>query len=309
MSRVALVLVYNHRYDGNIEVLERLYGGRFRDIYHLVPFYSGNRPNVIPVYGSSYYFQGYVAQGLRHYFREETEHYLFVADDLLLNPVVNEENYAAHLGLGPGACFLPAFYQFHLIDRGFWMHVEKAYRWTVEAPGVEARPHLPSYEEALERFRRNGLDLRPLRFGQVWDLPRTARGWIEKALRDPGLCLSFLGSLVGRKSYFLSYPLVGGYSDLFAVSSDAIREFCQYCGVFAATDLFVEHAIPTALALAAKSITVESELKLRGKALWTAAEMKELDRYAGSLRALVEQFPADRLYLHPVKLSRWRNDL
>ena len=78
MSDVALIIIYNHRYDKNISVLEKLYNSRFSDIYHLVPFYDGNKTNVIPVYENSFYFQNYVAQGLKSYFNEKYKHYFFI---------------------------------------------------------------------------------------------------------------------------------------------------------------------------------------------------------------------------------------
>ena len=49
-SEVCLLIIYNHRYDDNIEKLERIYKNRFSDIYHIVPFYNGTIENVIPVY-------------------------------------------------------------------------------------------------------------------------------------------------------------------------------------------------------------------------------------------------------------------
>ena len=62
MTKVALIIIYNHQYIKNIEITERIYNGKFSNIYHLVPFYHGVRSNVIPVYDNSHYFQGYVAQ-------------------------------------------------------------------------------------------------------------------------------------------------------------------------------------------------------------------------------------------------------
>src|ERR1700743_1228199 len=99
MNKVALIIIYNHRYDKNIELLEQIYKSRFSNIYHLIPFYNGNKENVIAVYDNSFYFEGYIAQGLKSYFKEDYTHYFFVADDMVLNPVVNEHNYAEHLKL------------------------------------------------------------------------------------------------------------------------------------------------------------------------------------------------------------------
>src|SRR5438309_2566399 len=57
-SKAALIIVFNHRYDKNIPLLETLYEGRFSNIYYLVPFYDGEKENVIPVYENSFRFQG-----------------------------------------------------------------------------------------------------------------------------------------------------------------------------------------------------------------------------------------------------------
>jgi hypothetical protein len=309
MSRVVLVVIYNHRLDANIDRVERIYADRFSDIVHLMPFYDGDRRNVVPVYGSSYHFHGFVAQGFRAYQRPHAEHYLFVADDLLLNPVVNEDNCHAHLQLGANTCFVPGFYAYHAITGGVWERVEEAFKWQPETVGLQTAGLLPSYEEALARFRAHGYDVRPLRFSQIWELPRGLAAWCRTLGRRPGLVLRAAGSALLRRRYFLAYPLIGGYSDTFAISAEAIGRFAHYCGVLAAQRLFVEHAIPTAALLAAREIRTERQLDLRGKALWSPVQLAELDPYQGSLRALLTGFPPGYLYLHPIKLSRWRMDL
>ena len=77
-NHICLVIIYNHRYDQNIKILEQIYKGRFAAIYHLVPFYDGKKQNVIPVYESSYQFQGYVAQGMKYFYNNNYTHYLFI---------------------------------------------------------------------------------------------------------------------------------------------------------------------------------------------------------------------------------------
>lgn len=64
--KIALLIIYNHRYDANIGRLEEMYKGRFQYIFHIVPFYDGNVKNVIPVYEHSHYFSGYIAQAWPH---------------------------------------------------------------------------------------------------------------------------------------------------------------------------------------------------------------------------------------------------
>lgn len=86
--------------------------------------------------------------------------------------------------------------------------------------------------------------------------------------------------------------------------------FRHYCGLFAAGNLWVEHASPTALVMSTDKIMVtHNHCRYRGKALWSETEKKELDRYQNSLSTLLRDFPAEYLFLHPVKLSAWTDDL
>jgi hypothetical protein len=313
MAKIALIVLYNHRHEPNIELVERLYRGRFGEIFHLMPFYGGDaggdRPNVIPVYGSSWHFQGFVAQGLSRYGRPDFTHYLFVADDLLLNPVLDESNLLGRLGLPDGHCFLPKFTQYLTGPRGAWRKTRLAHGWKLRAPGLEPDSIMPSYDEAVARFRRHGVEVVDATFPQVWRVPRTPAEWLEALRTEPGLWLGYPWAMLTRRRYRFDYPLVGGYSDLFIVTAGAIRDFARYCGVFAASGLFVELAIPTAMLLAAPAISVEASLRLRGKTLWTRDELRQLDAFGGSLRALCAGFDPTRLYLHPVKLSGWVMDL
>jgi hypothetical protein len=292
MNKVALVIIYNHRFDKNIEILEKIYDRRFSYIYHLVPFYDGVKSNVIPVYENSYYFQGYVAQGLKHFFRQDYSHYFFVADDMALNPVLNEDNYAQYLKLNQDSCFIPVFNNLHG-RTWWWARVKEAYQYRIESRGVEAKNELPNYE------------IKPLYFHDIWKNPFTKKNL--KQGKNRLKLLSYLYNKFRKKEqYHLSYPLIGAYSDIFVVSSDTIKQFCHYCGVFAATNLHVEVAIPTALVLSAKVIVTEKELKLQGKALWTEDDFEILHKYENQLDKLFDNFPTNHLYLHPIKLSRWK---
>ncbi len=309
MNKVALIIIYNHQYNKNIEILERIYKGRFSNIYHLVPFYYGDNPNVIPVYENSFYFQGYISQGFKSYFKEEYTHYFFVADDLVLNPKINENNYSEHLQLNSNACFIPKLYNLHDILE-WWPRVSEAFRWSIKFLGVEAENQLPTYEKALQKFLKFDLTLKPLRFNQIWKKPKSMKEFISLIIRDIFHLLRYQPkSKIWKPSYSLSYPLVGSYSDIFVINSDTIKEFCHYCGVFATTNLHVEIALPTSLVLSAKEIVIEKDLKLQGKALWTKEDYQELDKYGSSLKQLLDEFPINYLYLHPIKLSKWEIDL
>lgn len=320
MGSVALVVIYNHRYDGNISIVEDLYRERFREIFHLVPFYDGDRPNVIPVYESSFYFQGYMAQGLPHFFRPEFKHYLFIADDLILNPAVNEDNYHLHLGLDEDSSFIPNLISLHEL-KNYWSRTREAYEFKVKRKGVEIVNELPSCDEALALFRAHGLEIRPLRHRQVFPSAGLSAGdWFKMIARKQKQLFHHLTDGVMKWKYNLSYPLAGSYSDICAVSAGTVRRFAHCCGVFAAAGLHAELAIPTSLVLSSGHIVTEKDLSLRGRAFWPDGwnrlhgendlahdELKELDRYNNNLGNLLQNFPEGYLYLHPVKLSRWTN--
>jgi hypothetical protein len=311
MAKPCLIIIFNHRYDKNIPVLRQLYSPRFSHIYFLVPFYDGNDPSVIPVYESSFYFQSFFAQGFNRFFREEHSHYIFAGDDCLLNPVINEDNYLAQTGLPEDADFIPGFIQFHTLKDGGWWHTKKAVDFFKNRGGAEVQRELPSKDEAITRFRRHGVEIQPLTKRNIFGNKKINnlswwQSWLYKQF--------YLR--IKWKPYWkngrieLPYPAVGSYSDMFIVHKDSVRDFCRYCGILASVGLFVEIAIPTALLLSSKKIVQEKDLKLRGKALWSVTEVEEVEKtFNRSLRSLVTGFPADQLYFHPVKLSKWTNDL
>ncbi|MBQ4494506.1 MAG: hypothetical protein II968_01940 [Selenomonadaceae bacterium] len=97
--KVCLVIIFNHRYDKNLPLLRKIYGKRFSEIRFLMPFYDGSDADVIPVYESSYQFQGFLIQAYEKLKNIPCTHYLFVADDLILHPDLNETNFATQTNI------------------------------------------------------------------------------------------------------------------------------------------------------------------------------------------------------------------
>jgi hypothetical protein len=306
---VALVVIYNHQYNQNIERVERIYRDRFPDIYHLVPFYRGEKENVIPVYDSSYCFQGYVAQAIPHLPQAAFDHFLFIADDMILNPVVTAENYREQMGLASNSCFIPGLVALHTRQK-WWWHTPEAFAWDVRQPGVEAANQLPDAAVAAEKLRALGIEMQPLRLGQIFRTPlqrafwKSPRASVREGIK--GLWMMLTRREKRAHLLALSYPMASSYSDIFVIDRNTLKSFGHLCGVFAATRLFVEVAIPTAIALAAEHVVTEKDLALKGKALWTPEEMALLDPYGFDVTRLLEDFPSGHLYLHPIKLSKWK---
>ena len=273
-----------------------------------MPFYRGDKSNVIPVYDGSFNFHGFVAQGYSRFKSDEFTHYLFVADDLLLNPALNEDNFHAVTGLPIDHCFLASIRRTGPNDRKYWAHSIRGFEWKIRAHGTQGNRELPTYNEARVLIERHGVKSHSLNFEQIWRVPTNWVGWIKCILLRPRFASRYIMSRLLGQRYALPYPMIRGYSDLFVVTADNIEVFRHYCGVLAATDLFAEYAIPTAMALSSAAIVTGDALSLKWRAYWNSLELNELSTSRGSLRTLLNSFPSEQLFIHPIKLSQWWAD-
>ena len=298
---VCLVFIHNHRYDANIGKLEEIYAARFPDRFHLVPFYQGSQPNVIPVYESSVCFQGFVAQAARVLQQREFAHYVFVADDLMLNPGLNAGNLIGELGLDAGCGYIKRADSFDFA----WQHLVPS-MVALAGPDHNWATEVPSFEEA-------------------------AAGWPPRCCRGPDRTQAFCArdqleasrtpkpqpapAKPGeRKRPELDwrgfpYPMVCAYSDFFVVPGCAMTKFSAWNGVFAAAGLFAELSIPTTLLLACPRVRFEADTSWRGREVWEEAIPVFEQEHRLQLAELFRTFPAKQIYVHPVKLSRWQKNL
>lgn len=289
-TKIALLVVYNHRFDKNIKRVDNLYNDKFSYIYHIVPFYDNiiDNVNVIPVYESSWYFQGYIAQAYTHLRDKKFTHFLVIADDLLLNPLINEVNLWDKIGIDFDDCFMPSTPILIQTTKRYWGHSWEAIKYSVDVKGVEVKNILPSVEEAKRKFLQYGFPVGPIPYNYFI---KHYQNWILSIKNIPW-------------KRQLNYPLIGCYSDTFLVTAGAMDKFCTYCGAFAATCLHVELAIPTALILASEKVKFQHDLKLNNGALWPST-IGILDKYNYNLKELIRDFPQDKFFLHPIKLSKW----
>ena len=297
---IALVLIHNHRYDGNLSRLDALYRDRFDRIWHLMPFYEGVQKNVIPIYENSFHFQGYIAQGWRWFEEPSVSHYCFVADDLLLHPAISAKNLCAELGIGAKSGFFERLRPLH--EEPFWGHTQKAFALNEASRGSEAARLLPPPEEVEARLKRHGLSSLPVP-GRLRFRPPSGQWW------SPRFWLSHWHyRRAVRQNYPLPYPFIGSYADYAVVPASALARFAHYCGLFASMRLFVEIALPTTLLLAVDEIATLKPSGWRPGAMWKPEEVDALgSRYAWDLDRMLDDFPAKQLYFHPIKLSRWKS--
>ena len=306
-SNILTVFVFNHRFEQNIAKLEQLYGSRFSNRRFIMPFYRGDRSDVLPVYESSHLFQGYFAQAARALIDPQYTHYLFIADDLFLNPELNEHNILSALGAEGETAYIKGLEPLCDVSAQ-WTHGLSALQSLHRSAAYVSPTELPDAAEAARRGERFGFHFdRPITLGHLrafgfwYNRPS---GWRQRKL----LLLRWLIYYArNRFSIRLPYPMVVGYADFILVPAKHIRDFCHLCGVFAAMGTFVEVGLATALMLSCDRISTEPASSRHGIELWTPEDVRRVEDAAGFDTArLFDVVGKDALYVHPVKLSKWK---
>jgi hypothetical protein len=313
MKNAALLILFNHNYEANLDRLKKIYESKFDHIYFIMPFYGGKREDVIPVYENSYYFQGYIARALELLKHKEFEHYIIIGDDLILNPAINQHNYKEFFNVTDDKGFIPG--PFLLSDTEekrpnrkyppYWPWNKHAVNFKVNVKGIEVQKYLPSYEEAKVLLQKHGYDFSPRMSWKFFYGKGVYKHYFNRKKHWSAVKYTFKMLPYLRKG--LAYPVIGSYSDIIVIPGKHVEPMIRYCGIFAALGLFVEIALPTALAFSVPAMADETGLHFKGETFWQKEAIEGLEtKYEKDLSRLFEKFPDQTLYIHPVKLSRWK---
>lgn len=315
MNTVALIIIFNHNYEANIQKLEQIYRTRFKNIWYVIPFYQGNHQNVIPVYENSHYFQSFIATALYKIKHLRFSHYIFIADDLYLNPKINEDSYQDYFKLDYDSAFISNFFPLddskesrpYRLYPPYWPGIEYAIDFELHKKGFEGQNVLPNYEQAIQALSKNGVSFNPL-IRKKFLLPIKLK-FGKDCIREMYYRLKISWSNIRFlfKKTTIKYPLVGGYSDILILPNKKLNNFIMHTKCFATLDLFVEIALPSALLYNYNKISTEDDLDFKTVTYWKKDGNETETQHCLSLNSLNENFPADTLYIHPVKLSKWKN--
>jgi hypothetical protein len=315
-SRVAAIFLFNHKFERNVPRLEEIYGSRFSTRKYIMPFATSDDSRVIPVLESSYTFSGHLAQARLNLIDPAITHYVVISDDLIVNPAINEHNIVEQLGLGDRYGYIKSLASLDGVRYRWWRALEVANAFRRAAHYFDYAAELPPANDARARFEQMGIEfpkpsprsLRECRFALTKMLTSLDRRDVPTILTQQGKASA--------------YPFLVGYADFLVIPGYSIEQFLHYCGVFAALNVFSEVAVPTALALAAEHVVTELELNemfddpaarrkaganWKGTEFWQRGEEEAfaLD-YENCVTRLQSEFPENWLYVHPVKLSKWR---
>lgn len=314
--RAAAVFIFNHKFEKNISKLEAMYEGRFDNRQYVMPFASTDDARTIRVFETGRNFSGHVAQAGGRLVRDPAiTHYAFISDDLILNPRLGQDDLVDALGLGPRTGFIKSITSSDSLRYSWPWSGEVATSLYKFGRSFDWRSELPPAADAQSKFKAMGVSF-------PFPAPRSAKemwfgtlGLARKSSWAFGMGLLS----TGRRA---QYPLLAGYSDFFVVPAPALDAFVGYCGVFAALGVFAEVAIPTSLALAVDELRTEMPVGayfmeavppapdapgFQGREFWVPGEPEAFAAGFSNERARLErEFPANWLYVHPVKLSQWR---
>lgn len=299
MEKTCLVIIFNHRYDGNIPKLRRIYQERFGRIFFLVPFYQGEDEDVIPVYESSYEFTGYLIQAYSRLKECDADYFLFVGDDCVINPLIDEKNAASEFQVSDKELFLSNMAPFNAEGMFSWVHSRKAPEAFL-ARAVEWRKELPETAEAFDRFEQffGGADRE---YTDSFFAGKMRNETEPEHLRAIADFFEINGG--GRE---VIYPLAWGYADIFLLKRSCLYSIARLNGIFSAMNLFVEIAFPTSVVLTIpreKVCMLDDLQNYSSKVVWTRKEKDELQEQFQSMEDLTQKWPRDILFMHPIKLS------
>ena len=97
---MCVCVMMNHPFPKNIPILRELYAGRFNKLLFLIPFELSDEPDVITVYRGSYSHSGYINDAYHRLAQVTSDHFIFVHDDVMLNPRLNQSNFYDVFPLG-----------------------------------------------------------------------------------------------------------------------------------------------------------------------------------------------------------------
>ena len=288
-ENIKLIIIYNHQYDRNIEKINRIYQDRFKCIIHLMPFYEGGADNVYPCYESSYCFQGFIAQQQEHIIENNVDYYVFLADDCILNPSINDDNITDLFQLKRNDAFIRNIE--NLNPRNGMIKIPNTNLYITKS-GIKNGTDLDSNDHFLYLGRARNR-LKNTREFKIED-------YIPNKLRRSQKYRKFGLNVVKYSSLLL------GWSDLCIVPKSSIQAFCRYCGVLAAANVHVELAIPTALVWSmAETGQIVNETKLNSAGYY--GNQNHVDANVKCIKDIEKLFQDSKcLYVHPIKISKCR---
>ena len=305
--KVSCSVLFNHPYPPNIPVLRELYKDKFDEVSFIQPLRSSPDPDVYTSYRGSFAFHGMITDAAERLLAKDADYFIFVHDDVLLNPLYNGEQLVERLQVPGNGAFIPYLFSLHP-DAQDWVWMP-GFLWRLFYPtnqlsgtGIE---NLISYFPNAETMRAKFDEIYGLSFENItYDRTRPINPIVVVGNQSHGnyITKSVLDGLYvtaeGASSVQLPFPFIGGNCDFTVLDRKTLEAVVPLLGVTAAANLFVEIAMPTAIACAADRVVQSKDVGLFAEMAWTKEEQRLMTD-----DILVRRFNEDLLLFHPFKLS------
>ncbi len=296
-----LVIIFNHRYEDNIVKVRELYRERFSRIVMLMPFYNGTDPDIIPVYESSFQFEGYLIQAYEKLMKIDAENYIFIGDDVCLHPELSEGKINQMLGFQGKKVFVTGIWNINIPYLFRWPHARDSSIPFFQR-GARWKASIPTYMEAMQLFE----DFNGRKYSEEYtDDFFAGRYEGESDEEHQDAVKEFLK--LNRNTRKIPYPMAMAYSDFFIIAREQLFPIARLCGVFSAMNMFVEIAIPTAVVLTTQreDVVLFSDTDYDMKIYWENDREEFEEKNHKSIQYLYKNWNPKMLFIHPVKLSAW----
>lgn len=233
----------------------------------------------------------------------KAEYYFFVSDDLILSPEINESNILYVLKMKNHSVFINDIQPLNSKSTFNWPHAKFS-----SVPFLKKRTQwkgsIPEYGLALELFR----DFFAQNYKEEYE-----NDFFGVAVQQDNLYLENeeIRDFIQKNgdSLRIPYPMAYGYSDIFMIEAKKLFAIARLCGVFSAMNMFAEISLPTAIALSVsrQEVIILEETGYKARCAWTDEERMFLEKeYQNRMDTLFEKWEDGILFVHPVKLSRWK---
>jgi hypothetical protein len=308
--KVTACIMFNHPHPSNIPFLREVYSRMFDDVLFVQPLVSSLDSDVHTSYRGSYAFHGMIVDIAKILLDRGSDYFLFIQDDVLLNPLFTAPQLIGRLGVKDNGAFVHRLLPV-IGDAQDWGWTS-GFIWKLFYPmnhisgsGVGAlSSYFPDAEETRQRLESQyGFSFSPITYDRsrptiihhVVGNPSHSET-IERNVLD-----GVFATAQGASYMHLPFPFCSGNCDFLALDRKTLKAAIPMLGITAAANLFVEIALPTAIIVAANHVVMSKDVGLSAELLWT-----EDERNCINDDNIARRFCEDLLFVHPIKLSKDR---
>ena len=313
----ALVILYKDINEDLANKYESLYKDNFEKIFHLMPFYKGDRKNVIPVFENKYQLNGYITQARKILSESLCDNFIIITDDCVINPCINSYNIFDKLNIKEGDCFFSEDIfttNINTFSDYDWM-LPSVLNFYLSQNGAQMKEFIPIKVHMRAEYNKLGLRA-PFLYTDYVDylIKHIIKGKIQNHeffykleysnLNIKNLTSAFTSTTEKEKLVTL-YPFAASLSKFFIINKSIFENFAHYLGMFAS--IRVHYNIGFAMSAVLSTDTIKSKKDIGGShKIVNCEESMIYNLYKQNQGKLENILSPDTLVYYPIDLMKWK---